>query len=80
MLQQLGRQVGAVGDALAVQQRLDLGDPAGAQVDDRLVAQLELLVGQTAAKLSRKITGASPMPSTMTANGIQESGEIIRRK
>gem|GEM_PF-5974577 len=36
-------------------------------------------MGQTAAKASRKYTGASPTPSTITAMGIHDSGEIMRR-
>ena len=35
-------------------------------------------IGQTAANASRKYTGASPTPSTITAIGIHDSGEIMR--
>ena len=37
------------------------------------------MMGQTAAKVSRNTTGASPTPSAITASGIHDSGETMRR-
>ncbi len=36
-------------------------------------------MGQTAANVSRNTTGASPTPSAITASGIHDSGETMRR-
>ena len=37
------------------------------------------MMGQTAAKLSRNTTGDSPTPSAITASGIHDRGETMRR-
>ena len=45
----------------------------------RMPAATLRTMGQTAAKASRNTTGASPTPRAMTAMGIQDRGEIMRR-